>query len=421
MTKLLINKHIDNISELKKELFTQDIEKAKGEIIICNDKEKPSLNILNNEGEIVNFIENKIVIPNDIIVAGLEHSLGVYNNNDIIKAGTNIVEIIQNILCKEMFPNNIKTTIANAVAKMKKLTLKLKYNDNIFSTNNSIFEVGSLIKLDTCCTNGTGVEKNSSKIENIEYGYSLENDNTKDYVETYIEKDCIAEIEDNNYTISAVINSGFTADNDVYVKTVPQEKNGIGHAILDKTDLGCVIEGDNKITINAEGANYRYTCEKIDKIYYCSNLGNTNQNKYNEGINAIENITPKPKISESINIIGKYKCFIGYSSNISYNQLDSDSIRNLEINEWLNINTTTNLFNDTYIKSNGKSIVIACPNKYKLTKITNSIGTDIIRNFTSMGEIIVKTGEINTTYNVYLYPITNNVSVEFKNIKIEKI
>lgn len=50
MAKAVINKHIDDVSELHKSLFVSDIEKAKGEIIICNDDNNPSIYITNNSG-----------------------------------------------------------------------------------------------------------------------------------------------------------------------------------------------------------------------------------------------------------------------------------------------------------------------------------------------------------------------------------
>ena len=82
------------------------------------------------------------------------------------------------------------------------------------------------------------------------------------------------------------------------------------------------------------------------------------------------------------------------------------------------INGRTSVVGDSPIKSNGKSIVIACPKQYSLKSITNSLGASILSNF-EVGEVPVATGSINTTYNVYVYPITNNTEVEFKNVVIE--
>jgi hypothetical protein len=37
-----------------------------------------------------------------------------------------------------------------------------------------------------------------------------------------------------------------------------------------------------------------------------------------------------------------------------------------------------------------------------------------------VAQIDVKTGEIYTKYNVYVYPITNNTKIDYKNVKITK-
>ena len=354
-------------------------------------------------------------IPYDIIIAGLDGKLGAgnYNNGDTIPAGTNIYEILQNILCRELFPTNIKTTVASATASMNNLILSLD--------KSGIIEVGTLVKLISGSTNESYVNKVNSKIENIEYGYSTQNNNKQEFPDKYIEKECIAEIKDNIYTISASI-SGFTADTETNIKVTPESKTTEGGAALDETILGCVIEGDNKITINATGASYSYSANAIDKIYYCSNLGKTNEIQYHAGIGSVSGTTEKPTKSAEASVSGKYKYFLGYSDNTSYNQFDSDSIRALtEKSDWLNINSTTEVVGVSDIeKSNGKSIVIACPTKYKLSSIDTSLGNSMIELFTSQGEIDVKTGEIYTKYNVYVYPITNNTKIDYKNVKITK-
>ncbi len=359
--------------------------------------------------------KNDSLIPNDIIVAGLDSKLGAgnYNNNDVIPAGTDMYEILQNILCKELFPTNVTTTVASATASMNNLILSLDKSNTI--------EVGTLVKLISGSTNGSVVNKVNSKISNIEYGYSTQNNNTKESSDKSIEKECTTEISDNEYTIFASIISGFTADTETNIKTTPETKTGEGSASLVETKLGCVIEGDNKITINAIGASYSYSANAIDKIYYCSNLGKTSENQYHEGIGSVSGTTEKPTNSTSAIVKGRYKYFLGYSDNTSFDQFNSDSIRALTVkSNWLNLDSTTEVVGGTYTSSDGTSIVIACPTKYKLSSIENSLGSSILGNFSSSGVVAVKTGEINTDYNVYVYPITNGTVIDFKNVKIAK-
>jgi hypothetical protein len=121
-------------------------------------------------------------------------------------------------------------------------------------------------------------------------------------------------------------------------------------------------------------------------------------------------------VSDTKNVKGAYKYFMGYSPKTSYDQFSSNDIRNLTVKSGF-INGNTTIVNSTAIKSNGTSIIIACPNKYSLKTVENGLGANILSNFES-GEVLVKTGEIETSYIVYVYPITNGAEVEFKNVTI---
>lgn len=54
MKKAIINKHIDSVSNIRlnRGLFVSDDNLAKGEIIICNDAEEPSIYILDTKGNV---------------------------------------------------------------------------------------------------------------------------------------------------------------------------------------------------------------------------------------------------------------------------------------------------------------------------------------------------------------------------------
>lgn len=128
--------------------------------------------------------------------------------------------------------------------------------------------------------------------------------------------------------------------------------------------------------------------------------------------------------SKTVTVTGKYKYFMGYSSNTEYSQFNSAAVRALTTKTGnVTVDGTTTIVDGTAIKSNGKSIIIACPAKYKLASINNGVGANIIDNFTtkgSYGNVDVATGNITTTYKVYVYPITNGAEVEFKNVTLTK-
>ena len=356
-------------------------------------------------------------LQKDLKVAGLNAQFGAgnYNNNDVIPAGTDLYTILQNILCKELYPTNVNGVSASASATMSNLTLTLDKSGDV--------EVGTLVKLTAGKTNGSSTSSLvNSSLSGMEYGYSASDDDSVDSTDTTITKTISTAIADNNYTISATINRGFNADTETNVKTTPTTATGVGSAELAETALGCIIEGENKITINATGASYSYAADAISGVYYCSNLGNTDAAKYHAGVSAVSSTTNKPTKSTNATVTDKYKYFLGYSENTAYSQFDSASVRALTTkSSWVaKDSTTTIVAENAPITSNGKSIVIACPSKYKLASISNGVGADILANFSSVGEVDVTTGSIVTKYKVYVYPITNGATVEFKKVTLAK-
>lgn len=532
MAKAIINKHINNINELENSLFLSDTELSKGEIVICNDKDNPSIYIKNTDGDItkiasVEIAETKTLIDNytvndkkisenpvldtndllinedygqieqpfenvipgdsitraiskiegtiknttlvltagitdlhsiitenelvtasaitdleersvdiehnlatksdiehthntnnvflqkDIVIAGLDNDLGSYSNGEIISSGTSIYEILNNILCKEKYPQNIIGNSANALSKLNALTLTLNYSGTV--------EVGTLITLTEGKTNGTSVTKTNASLTGMEWGYSNSDNDTQEYSESVITKECVTSIKDNKYTISANM-IGFDADTVKYQKTIPTSQNGEGIASLEETVLGCANEGDNKITINATGASFSYSAKTIDKVYYCSNLGNTDSTKFYGPIISSGD-TNKATSNKSVNINAKYKYFLGYldTKDKTIDDISNDDIRGLGVKTgWININNDTIIADnsaDNVLISNGKSIIIACPEKYELKTITDSNGASLKEGFVCYKKNI-QTGEILTKYNIYILDVFNDAVFYYKNIKI---
>ena len=421
MAKAIINKHIENIEGVVlPNLFDSDADKNKGEIIICNDPSNPTIYIMDSEGtprKIASEGGSVDTTPEEIIVAGLDGQLGAgnYTNGTVIPAGTNIYEIIQNILCKELYPTSVNAKSATATSTMNDLILKLDKSDTV--------EVGTLVTLTEGKTNGGNVSvTQNSQITGMSYGYSSDNDNERDSMDTSIISNCITKLKDNTYTISAIINEGFDADENV---NIPEAKTGDGNASLDETAIGCISEGNNEITISASGATYSYEADAIDKVYYCSNLGKTDASQYHNGVEAVNSETTRPTKNTSTNIIGAYRYFMGYSNNTSYDQFNSESVRALNVkSDWVIKDAVTTIVDSKAITSNGKSIVIACPNTYQLASIENP-PADLLPLFLSSGTgsdgvVKVKCGNIDVDYHIYVYPITNGAKVDFKNVTLIK-
>ena len=420
---------VDVSSFLAESEFADGLDVSSGGVVSVNVADDK----VNEEGEIVekNFLDfeqdgdkqalavrsidtNKTVLEKDLVIAGLDGQFGAgnYSNNDVIPAGTDVYTILQNILCKELYanPSNVIGKITASIAKPA-ITLD----------KSSTQEVGTLVTMNSATVANSTIATTGHSVNGMEYGYSTANDNTQDSANKSISKSWSTTATGGSYKMVASL-TGFNAD------TVTNQQNTpatVSAQTMSKTVLGCLAEGDNKITVNVTGDTFTCSIDGIDAVYHCSNLGNTNSSKVTTAIEAISNkVSNAPTNSDSKTVKAQYKYFLGYSTNTLYNQFDSASVRALSAKtNWVTINGTTTIVDANGTKSDGKSIVIACPSKYKLATVQNGVGADILENFTtkgSQGVVSVKCGEINVDYNVYVYPITNSAVVEFKNVTLTK-
>ena len=120
-----------------------------------------------------------------------------------------------------------------------------------------------------------------------------------------------------------------------------------------------------------------------------------------------------------------YKAFVGYNAAKTIAELDSAAIRNLNAAK-ADVPVAASaqtIVGASVKKSDGKSIVIACPPGYKLTGIQNGLGASILGNFTVSGTVSVNcadNADAAKDYTVYIYPIGNGAVVEYKNVTIGK-
>ena len=345
-----------------------------------------------------------------IVVAGLSGQFGAgnYSNGNTIPAGTDIQTILQNLLCKELYPTATSTngTISNSIAQP---TVTLSHSGTI--------EVGTEVSLNSASVAESTVSTTPNKVTGMTNGYSAADDDSADSTATSVSKEWSTSRTGNAYSMSATVTK-FNGGN-----TTATTPATVATRSMTATTLGYAAEGTNKIKVSVTGDTFTGSVEEIPVMYLVSNLGNTDVSKKTTKVNAQSNITPAaPTNSKEVSVTGKYKYFLGYSDNTTYNQFNSESVRKLNAKtNWIEIDGTTTIVSDKpSMTSNGKSIVVACPAKYKLATIQNGVGANILPNFTSIGNVDVTTGSITTSYKVYVYPITNGAAVEFKNVTLTK-
>lgn len=142
--------------------------------------------------------------------------------------------------------------------------------------------------------------------------------------------------------------------------------------------------------------------------------------KKNNGTDSAVKIPAGTATSPNITFTGKFYGYVGYSTKTAGSQFDSASIKALAAaKSFLTVNGSTTLLSGG-ATSDGTSIVIAVPAKYKLAGIQNSLGVSILENFNAPVNVNYTNGETTTAYKVYVYPITSGAKVAYKNVVITK-
>lgn len=354
------------------------------------------------------------VLTEDIEVATEDgNGVGNYADNTVIKAGSNIYDILKNILSKEAYPKNVTTTSASAHTTMNDLTLALDYN------NNAVVEVGTEVSLVSGKTNGVNfVEDRVSSIKGMEHGYSTADNNTQEYsAKTIVVTTSSGISESSKYSYTTTI-TGFNAANST--ATDLGSGSTSDNIVIRQTAIGYATEGENKVEFKASGRCHTYSAPAIDKVYYCSNIKNTDPSKTAQ-VDAVSDVTTAPTKSASVKVIGKYKCFIGYSTKSS--GFTSDEIRGLtEVEKYLEYNTENSVVDGIKTADLGKNVIIAYPNTYQLTAIDDNFGFDLLSNAAvRFSEATVNTGGITTTYTVFALTTTvSDTKFQYQNVIIKK-
>ena len=120
-----------------------------------------------------------------------------------------------------------------------------------------------------------------------------------------------------------------------------------------------------------------------------------------------------------------YKAFVGYNAAKTIAELNSTAIRNLNAAkvDVPIVASAQTLVGASSKKSDGSSIIVACPPGYKLTGAQNGTGGSILDNFNVSGTVSVNcadNADAAKDYTVYIYPIGNGAVVEYKNVTIGK-
>lgn len=242
------------------------------------------------------------ILQKDIVVAGMSSQFGAgnYKNNDRIPAGTDIYTILQNILCKELYPESVKSTQGNITSSVAQPTISL--------SQSGIVTYGTPCTLNSVTCGALTVTPTPSKVTGLTYGYSAADDDKADSSGTTITKNVTSSITNANYDL-AVSFTGFNGQ-----ASINATGEGKDACKIENTALGFITMGENKISVTQTGPAVRGEIEKIESGYTVSNLGNTDASKKYSAVAALSKQLDRPTSSDSKTITGVLPCFYNISN-----------------------------------------------------------------------------------------------------------
>ena len=335
------------------------------------------------------------------------------SGNAYIEAGTDVQSLLLSLFTKVEWPTptvtegKINTTIAEP-----SFTLK----NGAANASNQTYEVGTVLTMSDVTLSAVSNATTARTCSEFTYGYATTVDGDITKTKTISIEASNVTVNGDNYTMSRDFTTFTNADDSATPSTTASEVTLSG--------CDCVLqEGECKVKVTVNGPKGECTFAEMPAYFVTSNVGTLSDEHVSPTkaeATVKEDTTPSNK--KEIKVNGRYKYYVGYSTNTAYSQFDSAAIKALAAKKGdITVNSTTTVLNDTTkLTSNGTSIVVACPAKYKLATITNGVGADILANFSSVGTVSYTNGSVTTDYKVYVYPITNGATVEYKNLTLTK-
>lgn len=310
-----------------------------------------------------------------------------------IDAG-NLQEVLEALFSQNLWAASPSRTIPTA------LTTSMSAPSISYDKTGTL-EVGTTVKLSASAK--TASASASITYSGFEYGYSKENDNTKDGATPASVGITGTQVEGSDYALSFVTNSGFGG---VDVADVAGSSTSDNELV--------VAEGSNKVTVTATAPSFTATVPAQDAVYACSSLGKTDAEHVVAASDASTINSTTKTATNNASVTGAYKLFVGASAS---KVADSDGIKGLASTKWTNGATAVSFAGGTFPA--GQYATIAMPSAWTLKEVKNGMDLVITDNFATVDtiEYVLPDGS-KVDYKVYsnLY----GADVAYNSIKIGK-
>ena len=244
-----------------------------------------------------------------ITVAGLSGDLGNISNGKIYTTDNTVEDILRDILCKEIYPD-VSLSVTNPILSFDGI------KGATASNYENIMEVGSVLNLDAVTLGMASITRGYRKSSGFIYGYSIDNDDSKDIDENPPIIDAITSLV-GSYSLTETYSSSITG----IERTVASSDN---HEDV-KFDVGSVKIGlgSNTISIVATSPSGVYTHPEYPEYFVVSNLGNTDKDEKLSKSDVVNGTLNPITKSTSISVTGVYPVYV----NISFDSFVNDMIK----------------------------------------------------------------------------------------------
>jgi hypothetical protein len=272
-----------------------------------NDSVTNFLHVDNNGMKVVDMNADCTKLQREIRVAGLNGTklgAGNYKDDDVIAVGTDIYTILQNILCKELYPTAVRSTQGKISSSIAAPTIS--------AATTTLLEVGDTFILSAVTCGKLTVSTTASTVTGLTYGYSLSINNSVGNTATTITSPVTSGYTNEIYNLTASF-TGFSSQS-----TIEESGNTQNGCKITRIDLTIQL-GENKILVSETGPAVSGHAQAISSGFTCSNLGNTNSGKTYNGVSVYNETLSRPTNSATKTIQGVYPCFSNFVSTTSIN------------------------------------------------------------------------------------------------------
>jgi hypothetical protein len=239
-------------------------------------------------------------LSSPIIVAGLSGSLGNISNGKIYTTDDTVEDILRDILCKEIYPS----------VSLSRTDPSMTFGGLIgasASNYSSIMEVGSVLNLNAVTLGAATITKGSRSARGFTYGYSVDNDNSKDG-----DNNPPSQVGESSLVGEYTLTETYSPSSIGVVRTSQSSDNCENVKFADSSVI--IGLGSNIISISATSPSGIYTHPEYPEYFIVSNLGNTDDNKKLSKSNVVNGTISSIIDRSTISVTGVYPVYVNISS-----------------------------------------------------------------------------------------------------------